>query len=61
MLPPLANPMRFLLPAFTFVMLLLLYSVLQLYASALSRWLEGLGTLTYVGGIALLSWLLCRE
>lgn len=53
--------MRFLLPAFTFVMLLLLYSVLQLYASALSRWLEGLGTLTYVGGIALLSWLLCRE
>jgi hypothetical protein len=52
--------MRFVLPAFALAMLLL-YPVLQLYAPALPWPLEGLGTLTYMGGIALLSWLLSRE
>jgi hypothetical protein len=51
--------MRFVLPVFALAMLL--YPVLQLYAPALPWPLEGLGTLTYMGGIALLSWLLSRE
>lgn len=59
-MPPVENAMRFLLPVFALAMLLL-YPALQLYGSVMPWPLEGLSTLAYMGGIALLSWLLSGE